>query len=153
MHEQTHKDSVTSEEEDEKIDDQINMETKIEEGSKYDEEVTDSSINENELFKLKIKYQIRGLFRKNATLQKRQVGTNICQILTPVIGLFVVHALRQLGESSLDMVTGRSLYIPIPYIFNIPYKPFSALTQQFSISDCDQWYLYDFDEKATNETR
>ena len=32
------------------------METKIEEGSNDDEEVTDSSINENELFKLKIKY-------------------------------------------------------------------------------------------------
>jgi hypothetical protein len=32
------------------------METKVEEGSNDDEEVTDSSINENELFKLKIKY-------------------------------------------------------------------------------------------------
>lgn len=100
-----------------------------------------------------MKYQKRALFRKNLTLQKRQVGTNICQILTPIIGLFVVHALRQLGESSIDMFTDRSLYIPIPYIFNIPYKPFQALSNHFNISDCLQWYLYDFASNATTQTR
>ena len=81
------------------------------------------------------------------------MGTNICQILTPIIGLFVVHALRKLGESSLDMFTDRSLYIPIPYIFNIPYKPFQALASYFNISDCNQWYLFDFAEEATSDTR
>ncbi len=67
----------------------------------------------------------------------RQVGTNICQILTPIIGLFVVHALRTLGESSLDMITEKALYIPIPYLFNIPYKPLQVLADYFDISDCN----------------
>jgi hypothetical protein len=73
--------------------------------------------------------------------------------MTPIIGLFVVHALRQLGESSLDMLTDRSLYIPIPYIFNIPYKPFHTLQDYFKISDCLQWYLFDYPASATPETR
>ena len=89
------------------------------------------------MFKQKIKYQMRALCRKNATMQKRQVGTNICQIITPIMGLFVVHVLRQLGESNLNMVTNKALYIPIPYLLNIPYKPFAALGQFFNISDCN----------------
>lgn len=96
---------------------------------------------------------MRALFRKNLTLQKRQMGTNICQVLTPIIGLMVVHALRTLGESSMDMFTNRSLYIPIPYLLNIPYKPFQALSSYFNISDCRQWYLYDFASDSTPETR
>ena len=64
-----------------------------------------------------------------------------------------MHALRHLGESSLDMFTDRSLYIPIPYLFNIPYKPFQALSSYFNISDCNQWYLYDFAKEATQDTK
>lgn len=100
-----------------------------------------------------MKYQKRALFRKNLTLQGRQVGTNICQILTPIIGLFVVHMLRIQGESSLDMITDRALYIPIPYIFNIPYKPFQTLASYFNITDCLSWYLTDFSPSATPESR
>lgn len=64
-----------------------------------------------------------------------------------------MHALRKLGESSMDMFTDRSLYIPIPYIFNIPYKPFQALSNYFNISDCLQWYMYEFEPTSNASTR
>jgi hypothetical protein len=54
--------------------------------------------------------------------------------------------MREMGGSNLKMLAGASLYIPIPFFFNIPYKPFSALGLLFNITECDQWYMYQFDD-------
>ena len=83
----------------------------------------------------------------------RQVGTNICQAITPIIGLCVVYVFRYLGTTSLDLINGKSMYIPIPFIFNLPLKPFSTFNPYFNISDCNQWYLYQFSEHADDETK
>lgn len=46
------------------------------------------------------------------------------------------------------MIASSSFYIPIPFIFNIPYKPFSALGMFFNITDCNQWYMYQFEDNV-----
>ena len=103
--------------------------------------------------RLKLKYQKRALCRKNLTLQGRQKLTNVCQILTPITGLFVVQSLKNLGESSMRAVLDKTLYIPVPFLFNVPYMPLQSLVSYFNISDCDQWYLYDFASDASEDTR
>jgi hypothetical protein len=57
--------------------------------------------------------------------------------MTPILGLLIILALRTVGSSNLEGFTNKSLYIPIPYFFNIPYKPFSTLGQLFNVSDCN----------------
>lgn len=90
--------------------------------SDSDSEVT-PSLKEEELTRLKLKYQKRALCRKNLTLQGRQKLTNVCQILTPITGLFVVQSLKNLGENSMRAVLDKTLYIPVPFLFNVPYMP------------------------------
>lgn len=61
------------------------------------EEETDSVLsdisNESSYFEKKVHYQQRALFRKNVTLQTRQVCTNICQVITPILGLLILKML------------------------------------------------------------
>eukprot|EP00742_Colponemidia_sp_Colp-10_P012044 GILJ01013471.1.p1 GENE.GILJ01013471.1~~GILJ01013471.1.p1 ORF type:complete len:1008 (+),score=146.02 GILJ01013471.1:44-3067(+) len=44
-------------------------------------------------------YPIRALIRKNLTLQWQQRGTNICQIITPVICLYIIFILKTIAEN------------------------------------------------------
>jgi hypothetical protein len=61
--------------------------------------------------------------------------------------------MREIGGSNLKMIANASLYVPIPYIFNIPYKPFSALGSMFNITDCNQWFAYSFDEGVSEKDK
>lgn len=63
--------------------------------------------------------------------------TTFCQVLAPIFGLLVIVGLKKLGSSNLQAILGKSLYIPIPFVFNIPYKPFSTLGQYFNVSECN----------------
>ena len=79
--------------------------------------------------------------------------TNVCQILAPIFGLLLVYALKAMGSSNMEILSGRSLYLPVPFIFNIPYKPFSSLGQYFNISECHQWYMYQFAENVDEQSK
>lgn len=39
-------------------------------------------------------YSFRALLRKNFSLQKRQKGTNCCQIVTPILVMFIMVILQ-----------------------------------------------------------
>jgi len=83
----------------------------------------------------------------------RQVGTNICQVLTPIFGLLVVVAMKEVGGSNLQYIGDLHIYVPIPQMFHLPYKPLSSLGKVFNVSECDQWYLYSFDHGASQESK
>ena len=53
----------------------------------------------------------------------------------------------------MKAVLDKTLYIPVPYLFNVPYMPLQSLVSYFNISDCNQWYMYDFDKDAPADTR
>jgi hypothetical protein len=66
--------------------------------------------------------------------------------MTPIIGLAILAIMKYLGEASLGLINGKQLYVPIPFLLNVPLKPFAVLNTFFNITDCDQWYLYKFSD-------
>jgi hypothetical protein len=48
-----------------------------------------------------------------------------------------------------------NIEVPVPFIYNIPLKPLSNFPDSmvFNVSDCNEWYLYRFNESATDEDR
>lgn len=42
----------------------------------------------------KSSHQFKALFYKSATLQSKQIGTNICQIFTPIICLMFAYIIK-----------------------------------------------------------
>ncbi len=77
--------------------------------------------NESTYFTNKVGYQRRALLRKTATLQSRQKCQNICQMLTPILGLMVIVVIRSLGSADLQHFADKVIYIPLPFMFNLDY--------------------------------
>jgi len=63
--------------------------------------------------------QWRALMKKNFALQAKQKGTNICQILTPIVCLIFIILIKTIAEGRLSPAFTFSL--PIPFIYNVPY--------------------------------
>jgi len=97
-------------------------------------------------------YQARALFRKSATLQLRQKGTNCCQILTPILCLALVAIMKALAESQLsDKDQQASELASFPRILNPPLVPnfiLMNLIPGLKIDSCEQWYYFDIDPEA-----
>ena len=95
--------------------------------------------------------QIYALLSKNISIQKRQIATNLVQILTPVIGLLMLKLVHFLAMSHLDKFV--QLYeIGIPFFLNIPYGMLADQQLPVRISDCDQFYAVGFTPNATKNT-
>lgn len=79
-------------------------------------------------------YQFKALFYKNLALQSRHIGTNMCQIITPLICLFFVQLIKELA---FDKFQGSTFKIDFPYLFNVPalYNFFPNLLEL----NCLQW--------------
>lgn len=97
----------------------------------------DSDEIEELSFQEKIKYQRRALMRKNLTLQMRMIGTNLCQIVTPILVLLIVLILKQVSKSNIEFMAEFSLYLPIPFFFHLPYEPLSNFGKVFNITECE----------------
>ena len=79
--------------------------------------------------------------------------TNICQILTPVAGLMIVMGAETFLTKSIDKFADKVVYIPVPQIFNLNYKALGNIGDFLQIDSCDQWYMYSFDDKVSQDER
>ncbi|CAK64013.1 unnamed protein product (macronuclear) [Paramecium tetraurelia] len=95
---------------------------------------------------MKKSYQFRALFYKNASIQSRQIGTNICQILTPLICLVLVYIIQ---EIIFDKFSGWTFQLDFPYLLNIPF--IYSQIPMFSNVSCLQWYFYDVSQLSHSE--
>jgi len=97
--------------------------------------------------------------KKNLTLQKKNTGTNICQLLTPIVALAVVYLVKiGLSTNIPDLF---SYNLSFPFIYNVPYGYMydkwgfflhdSPIYLHFG--DCHQFYLFDFDKEASYKTK
>ena len=125
--------------------------------SDSDNSETGSSLStisdKTDYFNSKISYQRRALFRKSVSLQMRQIGTNICQLLTPIISLLLIILLKGIAQSNISKYIDAPIYSGLPYIFNIPLYSIGQLGVLFNLTSCDQWYLYDFEDDASELTK
>jgi hypothetical protein len=53
------------------------------------------------------------------------IGTNLCQLVTPIIVLLIVLLLKQVSKSNIEFMAEFVLYLPVPFLFHIPYEPLS----------------------------
>ncbi|KAL4456247.1 hypothetical protein ABPG74_014208 [Tetrahymena malaccensis] len=107
----------------------------------------DSITDESVRLKKKTAYQFRALFYKSISLQSKQIGTNLCQIFTPLICLIFVFLIKKLAENQF----GTTFSLDYPFIFNLPgiYQIYPFIDN----STCLEWYAYDFEKNATDSTR
>ena len=102
--------------------------------------------NESVYFGTKVSFQKRAHFRKNATLQLRQKCTNICQIVTPIVGLTVMMVVKFMVVDSMDIYSDKGIYVPFPFLFNMDQKTLGNILPMLNITTCNQWYMYSFDD-------
>lgn len=101
----------------------------------------------------RVSHQTRALFRKCATLQLRQKGTNFCQIFTPILSLVVIYILKLVIETQL---ANRSLQAyeleTYPRFLNPPIMPNYLMynLMGLNVDDCEQWYYYDLENNNTD---
>ena len=96
--------------------------------------------------------QLKALLSKNISIQKRQIGTNIIQILTPIIGLLMIKLVNFLAIHNLDRFI--QLYeISVPFFLNLPYGMLANKELPIRISDCNQWYAIGYYPNATEATK
>lgn len=103
---------------------------------------------------IRVSYQSRALFRKCATLQLRQKGTNICQIFTPILCLLVIYILKVVIETALANHTFKVYELETyPRFLNPPIMPNYLMYNLMGLDvvDCEQWYYYDY-ESENEET-
>ena len=74
------------------------------------------------------------------------VPSGYSQVLTPLFCLSFVYIIKILVQSQF----GTQLQLPFPFLNDMPgyLELFSSIEY-----DCYEWYLYDFDQNATLETR
>ena len=81
--------------------------------------------------------QCKALFLKSATLQAKQIGTNICQIVTPIICLIFTLIIQLVANANMEFAT-TDYTIPIP-LGDMPQGDAAKLVRY----ECPQWFLYD----------
>jgi hypothetical protein len=78
--------------------------------------------------------------------------TNLMQLLVPLFGLLVLYFLREALLDQSAAFINEVISLPIPFFYNIPLKPFRSFSSLtfFNVSECDEWYLYKFNESSTD---
>ena len=111
------------------------------------ESITDQSQNPQESLlnpreQSKKSNQLRAIFFKTASLQSKQIGTNICQILTPIICLLFTFLIKTIVQANLHMDDQYFQTIPIPLNVQLP-EP----VQDYISFKCLQWYEYSLENE------
>lgn len=97
--------------------------------------------------------QLKGLLIKNFYLFKKQKGSIICQILTPILCLFFVWLIQYIISRFIKSST-LPLDMKFPFIFNLPlYQRTKQSKLGLQALNCDEWYLFDFTDDISNEDK
>jgi len=107
--------------------------------------------NEEDYFNKKASYQMKGLFDKNLSLQLRAKGTNLMQVMTPLVGLLLVFMVSFVGEKDAQAMFDQQIFSPLPYFFGLNYKPLTNFVQDQGpyVDNCDKWVMTGFADNAT----
>jgi hypothetical protein len=73
--------------------------------------------------------------------------------MAPVIGLFIVMLVKDLGGMLMEGTVDKIIYVPFPYIYNLDYKTIASTVGFFNVSTCDTWYMYEFDKSVSSADR
>ena len=82
-----------------------------------------------------------------------QKSNMVCNIITPIMCLFFIWIVKTIVQEEIKK-TRFSVKLDIPIVFNVPFYnklKYSNLTAK--TSSCQEWYLYDFEDRDNNDTR
>ncbi|CAI2381584.1 unnamed protein product [Moneuplotes crassus] len=139
----------------EKVPDVVNsIQKNSNESDDSEEEDLPSYIIEKEGYaSTKVSYQRRALFRKSVSLQFRQMGTNLCQLVTPIVSLLLIILLKNIADDNISEYVSAPIYDDIPYVLNFPIAPIGEMGLGLTLTSCEQWYMYGFDDDIDQESR
>ena len=92
--------------------------------------------------------QVATLLLRNIQTIRHQKLNLFCNIISPIACLFFIWVVKTIVKEEITK-TRFSIKLDIPIIFNIPLYPklkYVDLTAKISI--CEEWYLYDFDNRT-----
>ena len=87
------------------------------------------------------------------TTISRQIWTNVIQIIVPTFGLIVVQLIRGVILANSNTIGNKIIQVPVPFLMNIPLKPLSVFGQHFNVTDCQEWYMYEFAQETQQADR
>lgn len=71
----------------------------------------------------------------------------------PIFGLVCLVFLREAVLANADVLANKTISLPIPYIYNLPMKPLAAFGEFFNVTECDEWYMFQFDTNITADDK
>lgn len=76
------------------------------------------------------------------------------QMISPILGLLIVVVFKALGVESFLKFSDKAIFIPFPSLFGLNMKTLSTVASEYlRVSTCNQWYMYEFEESATQEDK
>lgn len=75
------------------------------------------------------------------------------QLSLPVFGLLVIMLMREGVLANSQFLANTVIQLPIPFFYNIPLKPFASFGIFFNVTECDEWYMYQFNEDVPEADR
>ena len=72
----------------------------------------------------------------------------------PIVSLIIMIFLREAIVEGTSLFSNQEITVPIPFYYNLPLKALTSLGSYFNVTDCNEWYLYSFNnETASDEDR
>ena len=97
--------------------------------------------------------QISALLKRNFQTIRHQKLNFFCNIITPIACLFFIWIIKAIVQVAIAK-TEFSVKLDIPVIFNVPlYSKLKYLNLTAKTTTCEEWYLYDFENRTDNITR
>ena len=96
--------------------------------------------------------QVITILIKNLQTVRHQKLNLFCNIISPIACLFFIWVVKTIVKEEITK-TRFSVKLDVPIIFNVPlYTKFKYLNLTAKTTICEEWYLYDFDNR-TNLTQ
>ena len=67
--------------------------------------------------------------------------------------LMILVFLREGVVESSSVFANQEVIVPIPFYYNLPLKALSSLGQFFNVTNCNEWYMYSFNNETTQEDK
>ena len=97
--------------------------------------------------------QVSTLLKRNFQTIRHQKLNFFCNIITPIACLFFIWVVKAIVQEAITK-TRFSIKLDIPIIFNVPlYGKLKYLNLTAKTTICEEWYLYDFENRTDNITR
>jgi hypothetical protein len=69
------------------------------------------------------------------------------------MGLIIVGIIREIGRLGILSIGDKVIFIPFPQIFGLNFRGLGTMMNFLSVKNCNQWYMYQFDENINKEDR